>query len=141
MSLKIFHIVFIALSSLLSLLLVYWGLQEYQTSGSHLGLSLLIVGCITLALLIPYFGWFQKKMRHLSLALLILLGDHLFLHSNTLWACSVCFGDPTSPLIKSVKVGIVFLVATVAGVLGAISAVAYSWSRKAKELERLRSIS
>lgn len=133
MSLKIFHIVFIVLSSLLSLMLIGWGLQEYQNSGSHLGLLLLIVGGITLALLIPYFGWFQKKMRRLSLALVAFL--YLLGNPPTLWACSVCFGDPTSPMIKGVKVGVFFLIGTVASILGGISAVAYSWNRKAKELE------
>jgi len=51
-------------------------------------------------------------------------------------ACSVCFGDPKSPMARGVVAGIGVLLAVVVFVLGAIAATALSWARRSKELER-----
>ncbi len=54
---------------------------------------------------------------------------------NAIWmACSVCFGDPSSPLSKGILAGVWLLLAVVIGVLGAIAAVAVTWTRRARRL-------
>ncbi|MGH7198897.1 MAG: hypothetical protein ACREH5_09205 [Candidatus Omnitrophota bacterium] len=51
-------------------------------------------------------------------------------------ACSVCFGDPTSSATKGVIAAILFLLAVVFCVLGGITATAFVWTRRAKEIGR-----
>ena len=132
MSLKSFHIAFIIVSSLLCATLGVWGWNEYTSHGSRLGLGLEITGSAGLLLLIPYYSWFRKKARTLTaLSLLALL-----LSSKSVLACSACFGDPTSPLTKGLKMGIVFMLVVVVGVLTGIASIAFSWSRRAKALEQ-----
>ena len=50
-------------------------------------------------------------------------------------ACSVCFGDPKSPLTLGAKAGVFFLLGVVGFVLAAIFAVCLFWMRRAKLLE------
>jgi len=50
------------------------------------------------------------------------------------WACSVCFGDPNSPMVHGAKAGVVVLLGIVCGVLGGILAVAVFWIRRARLL-------
>lgn len=133
MSLKAFHIVFIVISTLLCAVMVAWGWNEYAASKSGLGLLLGITGLAGLGLLIPYYGWFRKKMRTLgAYAILAVALSALF--PRTVDACSVCFGDPSSPMTKGLKVGILMLLFVIAGVLAAIGSVAFTWSRRAKAL-------
>lgn len=50
-------------------------------------------------------------------------------------ACSVCFGDPKSPLTLGAKAGVFFLLGVVGFVLFAILAVCLFWMRRAKLVE------
>ena len=50
------------------------------------------------------------------------------------WACSVCFGDPNSPMTHGAKAGVAVLLGIVGAVLGGILAVAIYWTRRAKLL-------
>lgn len=52
---------------------------------------------------------------------------------NLFFACAVCFGDPTSLITKGVQVGILFLLGVIAAVLFAIAALAFQWSRRARQ--------
>lgn len=125
MSLKSFHIFFISVSSLLAVIMGVWGIYEKN-------LLLALVGLVTLILLIPYVRWFRQKMKRL--APIVLIAAFIPIYSVTAWACPVCFGDPNSLLTKGAKTGILFLIAVVASVLGAIFAIALSWSKRAKSL-------
>ena len=49
-------------------------------------------------------------------------------------ACSVCFGDPTSPLTKGATVGVLFLMGVVAFILGWIATLAFLWARRARKI-------
>ena len=51
-------------------------------------------------------------------------------------ACSVCFGDPASPMSKGVLAGVYFLMVVVVFVLSSIAFLAFRWSRRAKSLEK-----
>jgi hypothetical protein len=52
----------------------------------------------------------------------------------TLFGCPVCFGDPSSPMTQAAQAGVLFLLGVVVLMLGAIGAIAISWSRRAKRL-------
>jgi hypothetical protein len=49
-------------------------------------------------------------------------------------ACSVCFGDPASPLTKGAAVGVFFLMGVIAFVLGWIATLAFVWARRARRV-------
>jgi hypothetical protein len=51
------------------------------------------------------------------------------------WACSVCFGDPNSPLSKGAIAGVVFMVGVVSVVLLTIAFTSFIWARRAKKLQ------
>lgn len=139
MSLKAFHIVFITLSSLLSMGLGLWGLNGYLTTGERDPLLLGIAGFLALLLLIPYFRWFRRKMKKLDSTLvgaLILLST--FFSGHPALACAVCYGDPNSSLIRSMKMGMLSLAGLIYLLLGAMIVVAVSWIKRSK---RLRGIS
>ena len=66
MSLRIFHIVFITLSTLLAFGLSAWEYGNYRAfGGGHLWGALLAAGCGLI--LITYGIWFWKKARRLIL--------------------------------------------------------------------------
>ena len=65
MSLKIFHIVFIALSVALSAGLGAWGVQRYLTEGSMQGLGFGVLFFVTGAVLLVYGIRFWKKMKEM----------------------------------------------------------------------------
>lgn len=66
MSLKAFHIVFVAASVLLMLGLAGWSFGEYRATGSSLNLlwSALSVGAA--AGLLVYGRYFLRKLKHIS---------------------------------------------------------------------------
>ncbi len=61
-------------------------------------------------------------------ALLILLPESLH-------ACSVCFGDPNSPLVLGAKYGVIVLALVIYSVLFSMAGVGYFWYRRAKALD------
>ena len=58
-----------------------------------------------------------------------------FISIQNLWACSVCFGDPNSPIVHGAKAGVAVLLAIVGAVICGIGAVAIYWVRRARLLE------
>ena len=67
MSLKIFHVVFIALSVVLSAGMGAWGMQSYLADGSMQGLVLGVLFFVTGAVLLIYGIRFWKKMKELHI--------------------------------------------------------------------------
>lgn len=49
-------------------------------------------------------------------------------------ACAVCFGDPNSPMTKSVWWAVIFLLVVVGMVLGGILTIAISWAKRSRKL-------
>ncbi len=134
MSLRTFHIVFIALSLLLSLMMGVWGFQGYFVQGGGGYLTLGVTGVVFLALLIPYIRWFKSKMSKLaSMLVMAALPGMLGLSSEAL-ACPMCFADPTSLITKGISGGILFLVLLVGCVFAGILTVILSWRRRARSL-------
>ncbi len=66
MSLKSFHIVFIAISALFAFGLAYWSMAEFMSSGSMLLIAAAIASFISGFALIVYGIHFLKKLKHVS---------------------------------------------------------------------------
>ena len=62
-SLKTFHIVFVACSVLFSAGFGYWALRAFQTSGEGLMLTLSLGSFLAAGGLVVYGVWFLKKLR------------------------------------------------------------------------------
>ena len=116
MSLKVFHIVFIVLSTVTAVGFGFWEIEAFRAEG---GTGKLIVGIVSLAagvLLMTYGQWFLKKMRKLGLVVGATLGSILTDH-GAVEACTVCFGDPNSPQVRGGQMGVIALLAVVTPVL------------------------
>jgi hypothetical protein len=134
MSLKAFHIFFIGISIVLGATMTLWGIYDYFSLNSRTGLLLIVTGLVLFVLLIPYIRWFRLKMRRLAPALLPPLA--VVLSSDSAWACAVCYGNPSSPLIHGAKSGVLFLIFVIAGILAAILGIGLAWARRAKALSQ-----
>lgn len=67
MSLKAFHLIFVIVSTLLSLGVGFWSIREYRLGGAGFSTLLIGLGCLVGAVgLIVYGRWFLRKLRHLS---------------------------------------------------------------------------
>jgi hypothetical protein len=66
MSLKAFHIVFIAVSTIGSFLFGFWAVREWRATGETYALLMGIVSFALLFALIPYAFWFLRKLKNES---------------------------------------------------------------------------
>lgn len=113
MSLKGFHIFFIAVSALLA-----FGLGATRT-GALAAAFWFIIGVG----LVLYGLSFRRKMKRLALKTAVLGAGLALLSSPQLsWACAVCFGSPDSAQTKGVRFAIGFLLAVIAAVLAGFAA-------------------
>lgn len=53
------------------------------------------------------------------------------------FACSVCFGDPASPMAQGAVMGVLVLIAIVAGVLVGITGTGLFWMHRGRRLARM----
>lgn len=135
MSLKKFHICFIAISSLLCLFLIFWGIWFFKSLGELKGLMVAGVGAAGTALLFGYLKWFLKKYpKLLSVAFGVLAGGLYFFRPELIMACAVCYREPDTLMAKGAVSGVWFLLAVIVSVLLSIVLVARSWLKKAKSL-------
>lgn len=66
MSLKAFHVVFIIVSTLLTLFFGIWGILSYQHTGNVMHLGMALGSFVGAVLLIWYFRWFLRKLKNES---------------------------------------------------------------------------
>ncbi|MBI4042561.1 MAG: hypothetical protein HY391_03685 [Deltaproteobacteria bacterium] len=66
MSLKAFHLLFILLSTLLSLGFGVWGWFTYKTSGSTVDLAMSMAAFVAAIALIFYARYFIRKLKNIS---------------------------------------------------------------------------
>jgi ABC-type anion transport system duplicated permease subunit len=67
MSLKAFHLVFVTISTVLSLGFGIWALAEHRRDGERTDMLLLGIGALaTCVALLVYGRWFLRKLKHLS---------------------------------------------------------------------------
>jgi hypothetical protein len=109
MSLKFFHILFIAMSTVLSLGVGLWAINAWRTDGDAGWLILTVLSFLGGAGLVVYGNRFLQKVRKLGIAVLVVAGS-LGAPSDAL-ACSVCIGNTTSALSTGLGSGILLLLA------------------------------
>jgi hypothetical protein len=107
MSLKFFHILFIALSTLLSLGVGLWAIDTWRTDGDATWLALAVLAFGGGGGLVVYGNRFLQKVRKLGITGLLVAGT-LGLPADAL-ACTVCIGNSTSPLRSGLGLGILAL--------------------------------
>ena len=107
MSLKFFHIVFISLSTLLSLGVGFWAIDTWRSDGNATWLALAVLAFAGGCGLVVYGNRFLQKVRKLGIAGLLVAGT-LGLPADAL-ACAVCIGNSSSPLRSGLGLGILAL--------------------------------
>jgi hypothetical protein len=107
MSLRFFHILFIALSALMSLVVGIWAIDAYRTDGSATWLALAVLAFAGGALLVVYGNRFLQKTRMLGIAALAAAG--MLGVPADLYACAVCLGNTDSSLRDGMNAGILAL--------------------------------
>lgn len=66
MSLRIFHVVFVLVSILLSVFVTLWGIREYSQHGGATALVLAIVFALSAVVLVIYGRKTFRKLKELS---------------------------------------------------------------------------
>lgn len=132
MSLKAFHAFFIVISFVLSTYFGGWCVSQYQASDS-MGMLIAAFGSFLGATALAiYLVWFLKKYRQFSF---LGLAFFLLTQSKTAKACSVCLGDPNSPMVKSVNTGVWFLLVVIGTVLVGFASLFLFWRKRAAQVQ------
>ena len=136
MSLRFFHILFIALSVLMSVVVGIWAIDAYRTDGSLMWAALAVLGFASGAFLVVYGNRFLQKTRKLGVAALVAAGT-FGLPSKAL-ACTVCLGNSQSLLRDGMNAGILALLGFAFFMIICFAAFfVYLW-RRAKAVESSR---
>jgi hypothetical protein len=133
MSLKFFHIVFIAASCLMALVVGIWALDAYRFDRSTSWLLLAAVAFGGGGGLVVYGTRFLQKARKLGLAGLLAAGT-LGLPSDLL-ACTVCIGNTESSLRAGMNAGILALLGFAGFMIVSFAIFFVQLARKAREAE------
>jgi hypothetical protein len=119
MSLRAFHLLFIALSVILAAFFAAWAVEQYRSvhQDSYIVVSVVSLACgIALAVYGLRFSGKREICRRLplrkALTALIVLGL-----PKAAFACPVCFGQNDSPLAVAMNNGILFMLGFVVAVL------------------------
>lgn len=73
------------------------------------------------------------RVRNVLLAGAVLV---CFLNGEVARACSVCFGDPESPLVKGVNAGVIIMIGFVGFVLTGVAGTGLFWRQRGRRLAR-----
>jgi len=130
MSLKAFHIFFIAMSAILCLGVGATRAQAFMAAGDVVAL---VQGCAALGIgagLLFYGRSFLKKTKGIGYLTFVFL----LLGPASADACSVCFGDPESPQGQAMKAGILVLLGVIGAVLTAFAGLFLYWMSRSRRL-------
>ena len=133
MSLRFFHILFIVLSALMSLVVGIWAIDAYRADGSATWMALAVLAFAGGAFLVVYGNRFLQKTRNLGVAALVAAGTIGL--PNDLLACAVCLGNTQSSLRDGMNAGILALLGFALFMIVSFAAFfIYLW-RKSKSVE------
>jgi hypothetical protein len=131
MSLKAFHAVFIVICFVFSTYFGGWCVSQYNSNGS-VGMLVAAFGSFFVATgLSLYLVWFLKKYKQIGF---LVVGLWLLSCPKTIWACSVCLGDPNAPMVKSVNSGVWFLLGVITTLLVGFASLFLFWRKRAAQL-------
>jgi hypothetical protein len=127
MSLKFFHILFIAVSSLMCLVVGIWALDAYRADGAVSWLALAAGAFAGGGALVVYGSRFMQKMR--KLGIVALAAGPLAVPADVL-ACTVCLGNTQSLLRDGMNAGILALLGFALFMIASFGAFfIYLWRR------------
>lgn len=128
MSLRFFHILFIAVSALMALVVGIWAIDAYRADGSLTWVALALFALVGGGLLVVYGNRFLQKTRNLGIAVLALAGT-LGWPEDAL-ACAVCIGNTHSSLRDGMNAGILALLGFALFMIASFAAFFfYLWRR------------
>lgn len=107
MSLKYFHLLFIALSSLMAVGVGIWAIDAWQANGAWRWLGLAALMFVSAGALASYGNRFLQKVRKLGIAGLLVAGTLGLPHEAL--ACPACVGNTDSILRSGMNMGILAL--------------------------------
>jgi hypothetical protein len=116
MSLKAFHVIFVAASILLGVGVGGWGIHQFSTKGD---VGLLVMGIIFLIMgivLIIYGKRMLKKTKNIGY---LCLAGILFSQQDSL-ACATCFGESEGAMAEGMNAGVMVLLVVVGSMLAGI---------------------
>src|SRR3989442_1406070 len=113
MSLRAFHLLFIAVSVVLAAFFAAWATHQYHVE-HEIAYALAGLGSVAVAAaLIVYGAAFQRKTKHLLVLLMVVAAP------RAAFACPVCFGQSDSPMASAANLSIlVMLIITVSVLAG-----------------------
>lgn len=129
MSLKVFHIVFITLSLVMCFGAGALEIRSYAVMRDLLHLA---VGLICLAGgvgLVFYLKSVLKKYKNFSVAAFCVF---LVFYAQNSLACSVCYGDPDSPMARGLVSAVLTLLAVIVFVLSLFAALMVRFYKRSK---------
>lgn len=130
MSLKAFHIFFIIISLILTVGVGFWGVRSYMHTTNMTHLIVGILSFISSILLFFYLKYVLKKYKDISL-LMVMLSVIVGYPQDAL-ACSVCYGDPNSQIVKGLNMAVLSLLIIIVVVLSLFAALIFSFRKRAK---------
>jgi len=137
MSLKAFHILFVLVCIVLALGFATWAYTEFRRTGDREFVWWACASLLAASGLMVYGRWFLHKLKGPYVVGLSTLAFGLAADSAT--ACSTCFGDPDSAMVKGAIMGVYVLVGVVGFVLVCIAGTGLYWIQRARRLTRLDS--
>lgn len=136
MSLKHFHVFFIAVSAFLSAGLGWWGLSSYPVDGQTADLVLAVAGIVGALALTIYLAAFLRKMAALTgakVALAVgLVAAWFGLSNQAAVACAVCTGAANTAMTRGMNMGILSMLLLVLVILLSFAAFFMHLRRQAK---------
>ena len=126
MSLRAFHLLFIAVSVVLAAFFAAWATHQYRVQ-HDIAYALAGLGSVGVAAaLIVYGAAFQRKTKHLLVLLTVVAAP------RTAFACPVCFGQSDSPMASAANLSILVMLIITVGVLAAFASFFIVLVRRAR---------
>lgn len=136
MSLRVFHIVFVIVTIVLSLYVALWGIREFSQERSATALTVAILFLLMAVGLMVYGKKAFRKLKDLPFVALLVAGTVLV--SEPALACAVCYGNPGDPMVQGMNNGIWVLLGLVGFVQIGFVAMFWSFWRRARDQRRFR---
>lgn len=127
MSLKYFHIFFIAIATLLALFFGFWSLETYY-AGEPIYLAYAVASFLCAAGLVFYGKKVWTKLKGVGFFALMAL----FCKSSPVWACATCYVDPNTPISRALVASVLVLLGFITVVLSAFLALIYHYNKRAR---------
>ena len=76
----------------------------------------------------------MSGLRRVNVWLAALMGVAAFVNAQPALACSVCYGEPGSPMVQGIQAGVLVLLGVVVTVLTGLASLIIFWMRRASKL-------